>query len=326
MDEMALLREAKEIIESSSFPNIEGVAIGYKFKGGKNTDEVGIVVYVSEKIPENQLNAWQVIPKVIMVSGHGIKTDVVQKKFKALVLADRERPVKPGYSISHPNVSRGTLGFFAKRDNLTHLVTNNHIAADSNRAKLDDPIYYPGTHDGGTKGDTIAYLAAYVPIDMIDSQCPIANFFVNALNWLAEKIGSSHRIPKPIRQVTNVVDCAAARIADGVEITKQIPTIGQPMGIEQAALGMKVQKTGATSGYTEGEIIAIEAMINVSYPQGIAVFEDQIISDIPSEGGDSGSAILTYENKLVGLLFAGSEGITVMNPIEEVFEALELEI
>ncbi|HUS04458.1 MAG TPA: hypothetical protein VMY79_02920, partial [Dehalococcoidia bacterium] len=97
----------------------------------------------------------------------------------------------------------------------------------------------------------------------------------------------------------------------------------------EAVLGMKVRKTGRTSGYTEGEVTGIEAMVQVSYGvQGVAIFEDQIISDIPSAGGDSGSAV--FENSklsnLVGLLFAGGEGVTVMNRMQTVFDKLEISL
>jgi hypothetical protein len=41
-------------------------------------------------------------------------------------------------------------------------------------------------------------------------------------------------------------------------------------------------------------------------------------------GGDSGSAVLTEDNQLLGLLFAGSENSTIINRIENVFELLNL--
>jgi hypothetical protein len=41
-----------------------------------------------------------------------------------------------------------------------------------------------------------------------------------------------------------------------------------------------------------------------------------------SQGGDSGSAVLDGNNRLVGLLFAGSDTTTIINRIENVFGAL----
>ena len=42
-----------------------------------------------------------------------------------------------------------------------------------------------------------------------------------------------------------------------------------------------------------------------------------------SQGGDSGSAILDMDRRVVGLLFAGSSAVTILNPIDEVLSALE---
>ena len=51
-------------------------------------------------------------------------------------------------------------------------------------------------------------------------------------------------------------------------------------------------------------------------------FSDQLMAGAMSQGGDSGSAVLTEDNQLVGLLFAGSETTTIINRIEHVFAAL----
>jgi len=56
-----------------------------------------------------------------------------------------------------------------------------------------------------------------------------------------------------------------------------------------------------------------------------AYFVDQLQAGAISEGGDSGSAIVDDGNRLVGLLFAGSDKTTIINPIGEVFSALQLD-
>lgn len=334
MNELEPLRAAKKSIQSRHYPNVKGISIGYKFRNGKRTEEIAVVVYVSKKIPEIELLAEHVIPKTISALGYEVKTDVIQSRFSALTLIDKEGPVKPGYSVSHPNVSAGTLSFFAEINNQIVIVSvndlmvsNAHILSDTNKGKIGDPIYYPGTADGGTEENTVAHLAATIPIEMIDdNECPIANLYVNGFNFLAKLLGRKSRIPRPVREVFNRVDCACARMVDGIEIDKNIYKIGAPVGIREPALGLGVQKSGRTTEYTAGQIIGIEATVQVTYSQGAAWFDGQIISDIPSAGGDSGSAVLAYDNNLVGLLFAGGEGITIMNPIEDVFQELGLEI
>jgi hypothetical protein len=62
--------------------------------------------------------------------------------------------------------------------------------------------------------------------------------------------------------------------------------------------------------------------------QGTATFEDQLIvradSGEFSAGGDSGSAVANEDRFLGGLLFAGGDGITIVNRISHVVAALRV--
>ncbi|UCG02733.1 MAG: hypothetical protein JSW11_01830 [Candidatus Heimdallarchaeota archaeon] len=57
-----------------SFKNVVSVGVGRKRVNGKETNELAIVVGVSEKLPENKLKKTDIIPKKL----DGIKTDVIQ--------------------------------------------------------------------------------------------------------------------------------------------------------------------------------------------------------------------------------------------------------
>ena len=48
--------------ELRKFRGVQAVDVGFKFVDGKPTDELAIRVHVSEKIPENTLDAPQVLP------------------------------------------------------------------------------------------------------------------------------------------------------------------------------------------------------------------------------------------------------------------------
>ena len=90
---------------------------------------------------------------------------------------------------------------------------------------------------------------------------------------------------------------------------------------------MKVRKTGRTTGYTTGTITLVNATIQVNYGDGkVAKFEDQLVSGFMSEGGDSGSLLVSESNKAVGLLYAGSSQSTIYNPISRVLEQLKIRI
>ena len=54
------------------YPNVTGVAVGYRQKGGKETDEVVIQVFVKKKLPKGELQPQEIIPSEI----EGIPVDV----------------------------------------------------------------------------------------------------------------------------------------------------------------------------------------------------------------------------------------------------------
>jgi hypothetical protein len=119
------------------------------------------------------------------------------------------------------------------------------------------------------------------------------------------------------------VDAAIARPLDGADVSDQILEIGVIQGTIQGELGMAIKKSGRTTGLTTGEILQIDVSVNVQYGTGrIARFTDQLMAGAMSQGGDSGSAVLDENNRLVGLLFAGSDTSTVINRIENVFSEL----
>lgn len=101
----------------------------------------------------------------------------------------------------------------------------------------------------------------------------------------------------------------------------------ESQGLVNGELGMAIKKSGRTTGLTTGEIQQVDVTVNVQYGAGrIARFSDQLLAGAMSQGGDSGSAILDNGNKLVGLLFAGSDSTTIINRMENVFSGLGLSL
>jgi len=121
------------------------------------------------------------------------------------------------------------------------------------------------------------------------------------------------------------VDCAIAWPLVNDDISQEILEIGKPVGFGEVKVGDKVKKSGRTTGLTQGDVIATDGVVNVGYGETIAVFEDQIITNAVCGGGDSGSAVLNENNKAVGLLFAGSSSLTIVNKIANVIDALGLD-
>ena len=223
-------------------------------------------------------------------------------------LQRRERPLRPGQSISHPDVTAGTLGGFVRRPGSDGLLvlSNNHVLAASDAARAGDPALQPGVADGGTPADRFGTLTAFVPMTADPG---------------------------------NLVDAAVAALDAGVDAD---PTrypggalLGTVAAVDDVDPDELVEKVGRTTGHTRGRVTAVEVDgVGVQYDDGVHTFDDQIevegLTGAFSAGGDSGSVIWRSGDRApVGLLFAGSTeggsaggGVTFANPLATVLRSL----
>jgi hypothetical protein len=327
----ALQKNRKKILDMD---NVVGVGVGYKEKGGKATAEESVVVFVKKKVKKGDLRSHQVIPDKIEEA----KTDVIEiGEMRLLVNTQRYRPVRPGCSIGHYAISAGTLGAIVrdKRTGERLFLSNNHVLANvtngrDGRARQGDAILQPGAYDGGKLDkDVVAYLYRYAPISkiMAESDCPVAAAAVSTVNTVFKMVKPSYsmKLMKTSNQ-NNIVDAAVAKPAQ-VDINDEILEIGEVRGVADPKLGDRVKKNGRTTGYTEGTIKAVDVTMKVALGEdSYAVFTEQVLSDIKSAPGDSGSLILDSNNRAVGLLFAGSDTATLFNKISNVMKELEVDI
>jgi hypothetical protein len=217
------------------------------------------------------------------------------------------RPLRLGTSIGHHQVTAGTLGCLVKdrKDETTLLLSNNHVLANENRARVGDAILQPGALDGGKNPeDVVATLEKMVKL---------------------KKTGS------------NPVDCAVARPLDRIAFdARTIHRIGRLKGVGPEFLdeGMVVQKYGRTTELTRGRVTAFELdELVVRFDIGQLRFHNQIEIEGAGEGpfgagGDSGSLIVDGDRQAVALLFAAGQmggsngqGLTYANPIHSVLDA-----
>jgi hypothetical protein len=309
--------------------NVVGVGLGYKISEGVITDELSLVVSVTHKRDPSVLEAQDLVPQQV----DGVRTDVVETgPLYAFDLGprDRWRPVvPPGVSVGHFRITAGTFGCLVRRGEEVFILSNNHVLANVNEAQAGDHILQPGPADHGTAADHVASLADFVPLDFGTSapECPFAEWSAKLLNAVAGALGSHHKL-EAVRQTDGVnhVDAALARPLSPDLVTNEILHIGAPAGIGEATLGTEVQKTGRTTDYTQGTITQVDATVRIDYYGPSALFTDQLIATPMSEPGDSGSAVLDMEQRVVGLLFAGSGAATVINPIDAVLTALNVEL
>jgi hypothetical protein len=95
--------------------------------------------------------------------------------------------------------------------------------------------------------------------------------------------------------------------------------------------GRKVWKVGRTTGLTVGEVIDDSATVKVWYGDRWVRFDDQILVQGRSHGGDSGSPTFVMvgdqpseHDAFVGLLFAGGDGTWVTCKYKYILEMLRV--
>ena len=313
--------------------NVVGMGVGYKETKGAKTDRLALVVMVKKKVSIEELKERDVIPAEI----EGVITDVIEVGEIVALQArtDRWRPAPGGVSIGHYKITAGTLGVLV-RDVETDevlILSNNHVMANSNDATQGDPILQPGPHDGGTIAeDTIANLVRFIPIQFESepspSPCTFSKAIAGITNFLARLVGSKHRLLPVVVQQANQVDGALAKPVSPDVVKNEILEIGSVTGEREAELGMEVKKSGRTTGLTTGTVQLLDASVTVGYGGGRnALFTNQILTTNMSQGGDSGSLLVSGEgNNAVGLLFAGSDQVTIHSPIGFVKDALKVRL
>ena len=183
-------------------------------------------------------------------------------------------------------------------------MSNNHILANLNQAKIGDSVLQPGPADGGKNpADLIARLHRFVPL---------------------KPSGST-------------VDAAIAKLDPAISLDPKIYSIGVPVGIGQPILGMTVRKQGRTSGLTTGTIddptydTTIPADIDgasiITLHQQIRIVvgaADRFIA-LP---GDSGSLFVDPLNQAIGMLAACTDdgGFAYASRFSDIQEQLKIEL
>lgn len=301
--------------------NVVSFGLGEKVIGGKGTGKRALVIGVTKKMNKLELKGKDIIPEEV----EGEVTDVIEVgeiKLLADDPTDRFRPCPAGVSVGHYQITAGTLGAWVKKECHWHILSNNHVLADVNQAKIGDPILQPGSADGGKNpADVIATLKEFIPISMTgtgDGEQPGCNL---PFRWLK-------RFSARASAGNNTVDCALAVVTDESNVHAEILGLGPIKGAAEAYVGDMVQKQGRTSGLTSAKVTQKNVTVTVQMGNGkTAIFEDQLLIQQPgfSKPGDSGSAVLNLSSYIIGLLFAGSDTVTIVNRYINVKSALNIE-
>ena len=210
------------------------------------------------------------------------------------------RPVCGGDSIGHYAITSGSIAsvvYDAVNTSRRYILTNNHVGAASStyqsiKARTGDKVYAPGCFDTSGCVYQIGTLYKFVPFD--------------EYNY-------------------NYVDCSLILPDSDNDILDKINGIGNVMYHTDPTENMYVTKSGRTSWVTSDTVFDTHAAMEVDYGGKIIKFDNCLVTNNMAQPGDSGSLLVSsIDKKAVGLLFAGSDQITIHNNINYVLSALNV--
>jgi len=279
--ERAKAIKARHAAALRRYPNVRGLGVGFKVKGGKRLPTLALRVYVTVKVPRQQLRPSDRLPREI----EGLPVDVIVREPRVRLFdpyhpspthAMRYGTLLGGITIGVLGRGTGTLGgsVFESRSLMDVILTNWHVACDEVNCSSGTALQ-PSERDGD---------------------------------------GQERPVGRVLRSVLNArVDCAILGLNGAAFLERTVLDAG-PLGRpEQAELGMAVRKSGRTSGLTTGTITDVDADVDVRNASGDSdVFHHEGQIDFEGDGGmvqrgDSGSLLLNASGNVVGLVFAGND-------------------
>ncbi len=316
------LRRVKERIEDRYLgkDGVVGIGVGFKEKGGVQTNQLAIRFYVKRK---HDVHSPDKLPHVI--EGHPV--DVIEADFKPEAFPDlhsedrprippigvdkkRYDPLVGGVSIAPSRVDNvaGTLGLMVQDSDTGNsmMLSNYHVMClDDGHGKVGDEMCQEARAD-------------------------------NAIGWCGNCAALSRWTSGNVKvgSETYGVDGAVARLTARRATLGSIVGIGTVAGSSVATVGMKVLKRGRTTELTSGTVDDVAATVQEDFGTGVGKVNMKnqvvVISDGGpfSAGGDSGSAYVEKDSaKVVALHWGGTgSGRSVGSPIAAVLSSLNITI
>lgn len=285
--QMALRRVRKRLL---GIEGVVGVGLGNRVRGGVPTSELCISVFVSQKIPTEQLRDRSVreIPKLTRIGKRSLAIDVVE-------LGSFKRQVLVGDDIG-PAAARhgGTLGVFARDtgDNSSVAVTAMHVS--------------------GVMGEIPNGTVASIPFCSPSLLAGSGGLVFGDL----------------VRGTTSRIDAAKVRLAVAQPPGGMIPGLGPIAGWRPLTFPGDLHTTvfmfGAVSGLQQGFIA------NTSIDLPAEGLESAVLVSIQSADGDSGALMVDSQRFGLGFLVGAGDtqlgNLRVFCPVGLVFSELGCDI
>ena len=279
---------------------------------GVSAEDETVVVLVEEKLPESEIPDGKLARERIDADTKVVEiNDVSALDVRARLESPRRRyrPVRPGVSEMNASGGAATAGFMARVTDPSAAeiglnadagqvvrVSNQHVYGRSENAEVGEPIVQPSPMDGDSNGT----VGEYVGGSLLEDGSPADA----AVRSVSESERRSQRAYMP----------------HGVG----------PMKVKNGSVmrGDSVQKTGRTTGLTDGRVTATNATVDVSYGDAHENVRrrDVLVTTAQSKGGDSGAPLLTKPDSgrpaLIGHVFSGSQRVSIADKLGNIEEQL----
>ena len=332
MTEKDVLEKAQKLFD---YPNTNGYEL----------EEDDLLVFVDEKVEEEDLEEEEILPKVF--EGYRVRvieTGVVETVGSDVKNRDLYVPVRQGGSIGQVRKrSAGTLGAIVS--------VNRIYVFESDEG--DRVLVTKNIHSETKEYKEHAELLRVLGYEQIQERLVVGITNRHVAGERGTKIQHPSLIDKNIvRNIGQVlcstpyssgIDISVVQLEDDrlkMENVKSVNGVGvvddtsfrKTVWFEKNALhkGKTVVKNGRTTGVTESEVFATNGYTRVEMNDGEKyTFKDTVMVENNGrsfvDGGDSGSALLIKkrdgEYKCVGFVFASSNRFSYAIPIEKVLES-----
>ena len=288
-DAQALVSQHFEWLTRSE--NIHTLAVDWKTVRGKVTDRPALVFYVSEKKHVEKLTPHEIIPGQVKDDARKcmIDTDVIEMKsfeLQAVAGGSKIAVVLPTYVKLQGKTEYGTLGVnmvYASASQLRLLTTAHLVNFDESTVGT---TIYQSTSTG---------LTALFPVT---GMFPVKKYTQ----------------PDPLIPTRSQVDVLWANVTDESKISKAIvPPDKIPAGTRKGVKDDIFTLSGASTGFHDNVKVTNAAVAtrledtNADGTKYYTFWEKLMMYDAPTQGGDSGAALLAKnDNKVIGLHMAGN--------------------
>jgi hypothetical protein len=227
----------------------------------------------------------------------------------------------------------GTLGALVEDTGRNqYILSNNHVLAESDQAKIGDTIDEPGLIDNGCVPLSHAG-SALRPVGVLKYYVPLATRQSNVDAALAAVT------PGVVDPAGSILQLDAPGTGPNSSLGAAPPMAGTGEALNAGNLGsIELAKSSRTTGLTCSTVETVDLSVKVDYfkdcaetqPYYSKIFSNQIgiAGDRFSDSGDSGALVVDSSNaQPVGLFFAGGtdgdgNGLSVANPIGDVLREL----